>query len=97
MVIDDSCKACAIFSVCRFEIQHGSSPCSEIWGGKKVFQAREEDTMTFQEMRSARMMAQNKQKPGMSHGILYQSKKLSHCELFHPASKLYLSSLLQTS
>lgn len=91
MVIDDSCKARAIFSLCRFKIQHGSSPCSELWRRKKVFQARKEDTTTFQEMRSARMTAQNKQKPDMSREILYQSKNLSHCELFHAGSKLCLT------
>jgi hypothetical protein len=66
MVIDDGCKACAVFSVCRFEIQHGSSP----WKRKKVFKASKEDTMTFQEMKSARMMAQNKKKTAMSPEIL---------------------------
>jgi len=94
MLIDDSCKARAVFSVCRFEIQHGSSPCSELWRKEKVFKASKEDTMTFQEMRSARMMAQNKKKPAMSPKILYQSKKLSYYELFHSGSKLYLFSFL---
>jgi hypothetical protein len=51
-------KSCAIFFLCVFEIQHGSSPSNEFWTMREVFQTDKEGTMAFQKMGSVCTMAQ---------------------------------------